>query len=135
MPSDISDLHDYSVVAWVMDKPSWRFVFDSCDGATTVQHELIGVLKWHISSLRDGVTVNHARLMEVEGAVSLDRSDRQFLSRSLGMSADVSDEDYVRVLEELKGAAIYTIDTVCGETVDIICAEVREQFITQRSSR
>ena len=43
-----------------MDKPSWRLVFDTSDGASTVQHELIGICNWNISSLRDGITVNEA---------------------------------------------------------------------------
>ena len=62
MTRTISDLADYNVAAWVMEESYWRFVFDSSDGESVVQHELIGVSHWRTSELRDGIGVMEVRL-------------------------------------------------------------------------
>lgn len=132
--ANISHLADYSVAAWVMDKPNWRFVFDSSDGEATVQHELIGVLHWQISSLRDGIGVSEIGLKLLQGSVATDASARGLLWRALGLTDQASDSNLRRRVEDLSGTVIYTIDTVCGESIDVICAEVRETVIKERVS-
>lgn len=98
MTRTISDLADYSVAAWAMDKTHWRFVFDSSDGKSVVQHELTGVLRWRTTELRDGIGVMAVRLTT--------RSD---------------------------GSIAYTIDTVCNETIEILCSDVIESDIKRRA--
>ena len=89
----LSDLADYVAAAWIMEADTWRFVFDSSDGESVIQHHLLGVSQWRISDLRDGIGVMEIRLVPVNGALE------------------------------------YTIVTVCNETIEVICADVRETVI------
>ncbi len=98
MPT-LSDLADCTIVAWVLEKSTWRFVFDSSDGEWVVQHELLGVSQWRTSELSNGIGVMEIRLMPADGALT------------------------------------YVIETVCNETIEVICADVRETIIKPRADR
>ena len=100
MAQPISDLADYTVVAWVIEPDNWRLVFDSSDGESVIQHELGGVSRWRTSELRDAVGV-----MEIRVSTALD------------------------------GALTYTIDTVCSEVIEVVCAHVHETHIKNRTQR
>ena len=94
MAQPISDLADYTIVAWVIEPDNWRLVFDSSDGESVIQHELGGVSRWRTPELRDAVGV-----MEI------------------------------RVNTALDGALTYTIDTVCNEVIEVVCAHVHGTHI------
>ncbi len=100
MAQPISDLADYTVVAWVIEPDSWRFVFDSSDGESIIQHKLGGVSRWRTSELRDAVGVLE-----------------------------------IRVNAALDGALTYTIDTVCNEVIEVVCADVHETHIKHRTQK
>ena len=94
MAQPISDLADYTIVAWVIEPDIWRLVFDSSDGKSVIQHELDGVSRWRTSELRDAVGVMD-----------------------------------IRVNIGLNGALTYTINTVCNEVIEVVCAHVHETHI------
>jgi hypothetical protein len=96
MPT-LSDLADYTLAAWVLEKSSWRLVFDSSDGESVIQHDLTGVSFWQTSELCNGIGVMEIRCTPTDGALA------------------------------------YEIETVCAETVQVICADIRETIIKQRS--
>ena len=100
MAQPISDLADYTVVAWVIEPDSWRLVFDSSDGESIIQHKLGGVSRWRTSELRDAVGVLE-----------------------------------IRVNAALDGALTYTIDTVCNEVIEVVCADVHETHIKHRTQK
>lgn len=118
-----------------MEKGSWRFVFDSSDGQSVVQHALSGVLHWQISGLRDGIGVMETALIPIPDALPPSIAERGLLRRAIGLVEQADDTLLLPHLARLRGAIIYTIETVCAESIDVICAEVSEQVIVGRDHR